>query len=45
MEAVTVDGLEARQTEIKGRLAEIDNEFAGQALPDEHRSEWNELNE
>src|SRR4051794_29912029 len=45
MAAVTIEELESRQTEIKGRLAEIDTEFAGEALPDDTRSEWNGLNE
>jgi HK97 family phage major capsid protein len=45
MAAVTIEELDARQTEIRGRLQEIDNEFAGQALPDDTRDEWNRLNE
>ncbi len=45
MAAVTIEEHEARLTEIRGRLTEIDTEFAGQALPDDTRSEWNTLNE
>ena len=45
MASMTIEELEARQTEISGRLQEIDAEFAGQALPDDSRSEWNQLNE
>lgn len=40
-----IEDLEARQTEIRGRLQEIDAEYVGQALPDDARSEWNTLNE
>jgi HK97 family phage major capsid protein len=43
-ETMTVEEREARQTEIKGRLAEIDNEYNGAALPDEARHEWDDLN-
>lgn len=42
---LTVEELKARQTEIRQRLQEIDAEFAGQALPDDTRNEWNELND
>lgn len=42
---MTIEELEARQTEIRSRLQEIDNEHRGQVLPDEARSEWNDLNE
>lgn len=41
----TIEELEHRQEEITARCAEIDTEYAGQALPDDTRSEWNELNE
>ena len=41
----TIEELEHRQEEIAARCAEIDTEYAGQALPDDTRSEWNELNE
>ena len=40
----TIEEYEARQGEIKGRVAEIDAEFAGEALPDDVRDEWNTLN-
>lgn len=33
-----------RQSEIRARLAEIDTEYNGAALPDEVRSEWDSLN-
>lgn len=41
---VTIEELEARQTEIRTRLAEIDSDHAGEQFPDEIRSEWNDLN-
>lgn len=41
----TIEELEHRQEEIAARCGEIDTEFAGQALPDDTRAEWNELNE
>ena len=41
----TQEELEQRQAEIRGRLQELDTEFAGAALPDAERSEWNTLNE
>lgn len=41
----TIEEFEARQTEIRLRVAEIDTEFAGQSLSDEARAEWNTLNE
>ena len=44
MAAVTLEERVAREAEIKARLAEIDAEHAGDALPDEVRSEWNDLN-
>ena len=43
--APTTEELEARQTEIRSRLQELDTEYAGQALPDDSRGEWNTLNE
>jgi HK97 family phage major capsid protein len=42
---ITVEELEQRQEEIQTRLRALDHEFAGQALPDEQRTEWNDLNE
>jgi HK97 family phage major capsid protein len=44
MEAMTVEELDARASDISARLGEIDKEYAGVALPDEVRSEWNDLN-
>jgi HK97 family phage major capsid protein len=44
MALVTVEEYQARQTEIRSRLTEIDSEFAGQGFPEDIRSEWNELN-
>lgn len=41
--ALTIEDLEARQEEIRGRLAQIDQEFAGKSMPDEVRQEWNDL--
>jgi len=37
--------LHERQAAIRVRLNEINAEYAGEALPDESRSEWNGLNE
>lgn len=44
-ETMTVEEREARQSEIKARLAEIDTEYNGAALPDEARTEWDGLND
>lgn len=41
----SIDELEGRQQAIRGRLQELDNEFRGQAFPDDARSEYNTLNE
>ena len=41
----TIEEIDSRQAEIRTRLQEIDREYAGQALPDDVRSEWNDLNE
>lgn len=41
----TVEEMQARSEAIRGRLTEINSEFAGQLLPDDIRKEWNELNE
>lgn len=43
-ETMTVEEREARQSEIKARLTEIDTEYNGAALPDEARAEWDGLN-
>jgi hypothetical protein len=40
----TIEEIEARQTEIRGELRDLDAEHAGQALPEERRSRWNDLN-
>jgi HK97 family phage major capsid protein len=41
----TLEELEARNTEIRERIQEIDNEHRSEALPDDARTEWNQLNE
>lgn len=43
--SVTIDEHAAELTELRGRIQEIDTEYAGQALPEETRSEWNTINE
>jgi HK97 family phage major capsid protein/HK97 family phage prohead protease len=43
MENLTIEERAARQTEIRSRLNAIDNEYAGQALPDDIRSEFDSL--
>lgn len=40
---MTTEERAARQSEIRARLAEIDTEYAGAALPDEVRTEWDSL--
>lgn len=42
---VTIEELEARQTEVRARLAEIDQEHAGASFAEDTRTEWNTLNE
>jgi HK97 family phage major capsid protein/HK97 family phage prohead protease len=42
---MTVEERAARQSEIRARLAEIDTEFSGAALPDETQTEWDTLRE
>lgn len=42
---MTIDELQARQSEIKARLQEIDGEYPGEELAPEARDEWNRLNE
>jgi HK97 family phage major capsid protein len=44
-ETMTLDELEARQQAIRSRVQELDNEFRGQAFPENPRAEYNELNE
>jgi HK97 family phage major capsid protein len=41
---MTVEERAARQSEIRARLAEIDTEHSGAALPEETQREWDELN-
>lgn len=45
MAALTIEEHAAELDEVRRRIQEIDREYAGRALPDETRSEWNELNE
>jgi HK97 family phage major capsid protein/HK97 family phage prohead protease len=42
---MTVEERAARQSEIRARLAEIDNEYSGAALPQDVQAEWDELND
>jgi len=44
MAARTIEEHEAELTELRGRIQEIDTEYAGEALPDEIRGEWDEKN-
>lgn len=44
MDPMTVEERAARQSEIRARLAEIDSEYSGAALPEDIRAEWDELN-
>jgi HK97 family phage major capsid protein len=41
--SLTIEEREARLSEIQARLEEIDAEFAGEALPEDRREEWNRL--
>jgi HK97 family phage major capsid protein len=41
----TIEEYEARQIEVRNRIQEIDTEYAGQALPDPVRAEWNDLDD
>ena len=43
--AMSIDELHARQTEIRGRLQELDAEYRDAQLPEEAKGEWNSLNE
>lgn len=45
METMTIEERAARQSEIRARLAEIDAEHAGSTLPDEARTEFDNLTE
>lgn len=42
---MSIEERTARQDEIRSRLAEIDVQFAGDALPDDVRAEWDTLND
>jgi HK97 family phage major capsid protein/HK97 family phage prohead protease len=42
-QAMTVEERAARQDEIRARLAEIDSQYTGAALPEKARSEWKQL--
>lgn len=44
MASRTIEEHEAELTELRGRVTEIDTEYAGEALPDEIRSEWDDKN-
>lgn len=44
MDLMTTEERATRQAEIRARLAEIDSEHAGAALPEETRAEWDRLN-
>lgn len=45
MAATSIDELQARQTEIRGRLQELDAEYRDAQLPSDAKEEWNDLNE
>jgi len=42
-DSMTIEAREARQTEIRSRLASLDNEYAGDDLPEEIQRDWDEL--
>ena len=44
MAARTIEEHEAELTELRSRVTEIDTEYAGEALPDEIRAEWDDKN-
>jgi len=44
MAALSIEEHEAELTELRARVQEIDTEYAGAALPDDVRAEWNEAN-
>jgi len=44
MASRTIEEHEAELTELRGRVQEIDTEYAGEALPDEIRTEWDDKN-
>lgn len=41
----SIEELEARDTEVRGLIANLDAEFAGKALPADKRAEWDALND
>ncbi len=43
--SLTIEDLETRQEEIRGRLAQIHEEFRGKLFSDEATTEWNDLGE
>ncbi len=45
MEYKSVDERQARQAEIRTRLGELDSEYAGRAMTEDAKQEWNSLNE
>jgi HK97 family phage major capsid protein len=45
MAMVTIEELQARLTELRNRIQELDNEYAGQAFPAEIEAEWQRANE
>jgi uncharacterized membrane protein len=44
MASRTLEEHEQELTELRARATEIDTEYAGEALPDEIRSEWDQVN-
>jgi HK97 family phage major capsid protein/HK97 family phage prohead protease len=44
MDAMSIEEREARLSEIRSRLSEIDTEYSGAALPRETQDEWDSLN-
>jgi HK97 family phage major capsid protein len=44
MASRTIEEHEAELIELRGRVQEIDTEYAGEALPEELRSEWDDKN-
>jgi hypothetical protein len=41
---VTVEEWRAHEAELRQRTTELDTEYAGQKMPDEARSEWDDTN-
>jgi len=44
VDAVSIEDRESRIVEIDNRISEIDDDYAGQLMPDAVREEWNGLN-